>query len=189
LTAVTSPAPVLRRHSPFAGARFSGGEVGFYGAVFSGGTVSFDFSGFSSGTVDFTGDQFSGGTVDLLTAQFSGSEVDFSGADDWSSPPAFSQGTHRNAASRGKAPQEGRSIPDVGPPEPWPGFTTGCCHLTGRHACRAIQAVVNGRQHRNLAVDRYGRGPPVGGRCKSPGEQDGEQANGDIKLRRATYSN
>ena len=91
----------------FGGAVFSGGKVLFTDARFSGGEVDFSFAGFSGGEVVFDIARFSGGTVRFVTfsaddfvafsademriglAVFSGGEVDFSGAMDWSSPPAF----------------------------------------------------------------------------------------------------
>jgi hypothetical protein len=76
----------------FDDAKFSSGTVSFRRAEFSGSTVRFDSAQFSGAKVGFNGAKFSGGAVDFLTAQFSGGEVDFSGADDWSSPPAFSWG-------------------------------------------------------------------------------------------------
>jgi Pentapeptide repeats (9 copies) len=65
----------------FAGARFSGGTVGFGGAEFSGGTVDFNRAVFSGGTVDFGGAEFSGGQVRFDLAEFSCGQVRFDRAE------------------------------------------------------------------------------------------------------------
>lgn len=91
----------------FGSAKFSGSTVLFHGSKFYGGTADFSLSEFSGGTVDFGGARFSGGTVDFLTAQFRGGEVDFGGANDWSSPPAFSWGSTGTPARGVKLPGRG----------------------------------------------------------------------------------
>jgi hypothetical protein len=73
----------------FSDAEFTGGKVYFSDAEFTGGTVSFRRAKFTGGTVSFRRARFSGGTAYFGDAEFSGGTVDFSGAGDWSNPPAF----------------------------------------------------------------------------------------------------
>jgi len=51
--------------------------------------LNFDFTGVVFDGGDFARARFSRGTVRFGGAEFSGGEVDFSGAGDWSFPPAF----------------------------------------------------------------------------------------------------